>query len=109
MSRPVSALRSAWVGSGALLAALGGCATFGHCGLAGCPEDARITGEVRALYDENPALEAPSSISVQTVDGVVYLKGIVGTPYMRELAGSLALEAKGATRVANLIAVENSK
>ena len=92
----------------ALLSVLSGCAGFGQCGMRECPEDARITGEVRALLAESPALAAPNSISIQTVDGVVYLRGLVSTPYQIAAAGSIAGRAHGITSVQNLLYIDNS-
>jgi len=87
-----------------LAAAVPGCATYRKCGLTGCPGDARITGEVRRLLEQHPALEPPNLIYVQTLDRVVYLTGQVNTGMERELAASIAFEAVGVTRVENSIA-----
>ncbi len=72
---------------------LAGCATYQKCGFRGCPGDARITAEVQALLDQNPPLGPPNEIYVQTLDHVVYLNGIVDTPFQLRLAESLAREA----------------
>jgi osmotically-inducible protein OsmY len=42
---------------------------------------------------------------VKTINGVVYLTGQVNTDLERENAGSLALQASGAARVVNSIAL----
>jgi osmotically-inducible protein OsmY len=81
--------------------ALSGCATFEKCGFRGCPGDAEITAEVRALFDEHP--ELGNSINVQTLDHVVYLYGLVDTPLDAEIATSVALQAPGATRVVSSV------
>lgn len=91
-----------------LAAALGGCATFGPCG-AECRGDAKINAEVRDLLSANPALGAPNLIDVQTVRGVVYLRGVVSTPYQIEEAGSVAAQAPGARRVQNFLTIDNSR
>jgi osmotically-inducible protein OsmY len=88
---------------------LGGCALNAKCTVPACSADAEITAQVRALIDRHPALQAPNSISVQTVDRIVYLRGLVDTPFMSELAQSVALQAKGAARVVNLIGIENER
>jgi osmotically-inducible protein OsmY len=86
-----------------------GCAAYRHCGFHGCPGDAEISAEVQGLLDQHPALEAPNQIHVQTLSHVVYLSGLVGTPFQRRLAESIALEAAGATRVVNTIGVSNER
>ena len=92
-----------------LSATLTGCAGFGSCGLRECPADAEITGEVRTLLAQSPELAAPNSISVQTDHGVVYLRGLVSTPYQVAEAASLAARASGVTRVQNLLSIDNSR
>jgi osmotically-inducible protein OsmY len=85
---------------------LSGCATFERCGFKGCPGDAQITSEVKALFDRHP--ELGTSIDVRTLDHVVYLYGLVDTPLGSEIAESLAHEAPGVTRVVSSIAFANS-
>ena len=88
------------------LAVLPGCAvyeTYEKCGFAGCPDDRRITRDVQALFHQHPALEPPNLIEVKTLDHVVYLNGLVDTDLERQLAASVAAEAKGVTRVINSI------
>jgi osmotically-inducible protein OsmY len=92
-----------------LAATLAGCATFGQCGLRECPADAKISAEVRALLAQSPALGTPNLINVQTVHGVVYLRGIVSTPYQIGEAGSIAGQAAGVTDVQNLVTIDNSR
>ncbi len=67
-------LMTLWLVIGGVLS---GCATFEKCGFTGCPGDAEITAEVKALYAEHP--ELGTSITVQTLDHVVYLYGLVNT------------------------------
>jgi osmotically-inducible protein OsmY len=92
-----------------LATALTGCAAFGKCGLRECPADARISAEVRTLLAQIPALEPPNLISVQTFHGVVYLRGLVSTPYQIAEAGSIAEGAAGVTEVQNLLSIDNSR
>jgi osmotically-inducible protein OsmY len=92
-----------------LAAVLTGCAAFETCGLGGCPGDARISAEVRGLLAQSPELGAPNQISVQTSQGVVYLRGIVSTPYQIAEAGSIARRAAGAKGVENLLSLDNSR
>lgn len=98
----------AWSLSLVAVSALQGCATF-KCGVGGCPGDAKITAEVRSLFKQEPSLEAPSLIGIRTLDRVVYLNGLVQTPYQVLLAGATAEKAEGVARVVNLVAVDNSK
>jgi osmotically-inducible protein OsmY len=91
----------------AVLVSLVGCASLAPCGIKGCPDDRRITAQVRGLLDEHDDLGAPNLVTVQTVDRVVYLNGLVDTPYQKELATALARQAPGTVRVVNLIGVSN--
>ncbi|HEY3849365.1 MAG TPA: BON domain-containing protein [Steroidobacteraceae bacterium] len=92
-----------------LAAALAGCAAFGACGVRECPADAKISAEVRTLLAQSPALGTPNLVSVQTVHGVVYLRGLVSTPYQIGEAGSIAGRAPGVTDVQNLLTIDNSR
>jgi hypothetical protein len=92
-----------------LAALLAGCAPFGKCGMSECSGDAKITSEVRTLLAQSPSLGAPNQIGVQTIHGVVYLRGLVSTPYQIEEAGSIAEQATGVTSVQNLLSIDNSK
>jgi osmotically-inducible protein OsmY len=93
-----------------LVSVLQGCATHdARCGPGGCTGDAEITANVQASFNQYPALQAPNLVQVQTVDHVVYLRGLVNTPYELELATSVASKAAGVTRVVNLIGLSNSK
>jgi osmotically-inducible protein OsmY len=92
-----------------LAAALTGCAAFGKCGTSQCTADAKISDEVRALFAQSPALGAPNLITVQTIHGVVYLRGLVSTPYLIGEAQSIAEQAPGVIEVRNLMYIDNSK
>jgi osmotically-inducible protein OsmY len=91
----------------AFLLVLSGCASAGRCGLEGCAGDHEITARVRALLDQHAALGAPNVVSVQTLDRVVYLKGLVDTPYQKRLAADVAGQAPGVRRIVNMIGVDN--
>jgi len=88
---------------------LPGCAAYRKCGLAGCPGDAGIASQVRAQLDLHPVLQPPNSISVQSLNGVVYLYGLVDTVFERELAGTVALETPGVARVVNSIGISGNR
>jgi osmotically-inducible protein OsmY len=88
------------------LSALGACAAGPHGGNA---EDSAITARVQAQLQQSASLQAPNVVTVQTVKHVVYLRGLVGTPYQRELAKSLAAQADESLVIVNMIAVENTR
>jgi osmotically-inducible protein OsmY len=88
------------------LALLPGCAvyeTYEKCGLAGCPDDQRITRAVQAVLSQHPALEPPNLIDVKTLDHVVYLNGLVDTDLESQTAESVAARVQGVARVVNSI------
>lgn len=99
----------AFVGALLLAGTVPGCAAYRQCGFRGCPGDAEISAEVQALFDQHPALEVPNQIHVQTIGHVVYLSGLVDTPFQQRMAESIALEAAGATRVVNTIGLSNAR
>jgi osmotically-inducible protein OsmY len=99
--RKLGGLSSAFI----LIGTLGGCATHRECGLVGCSGDAKLSTDVRTLFDQHPELGAPNLIDVRTVDHVVYLNGTVSEGMQRREAEAVALQARGVTRVVNLIAV----
>ena len=87
---------------------LSGCGAYSayrKCGSGGCPGDAKITAEVRALLTQQPALQPPNQVYVQTLDGVVYLTGQVATDLQRDSAEAIAREASDVSRVMNTIAL----
>jgi osmotically-inducible protein OsmY len=88
---------------------LQGCAAFEKCGFAGCLGDAGITSQVHARFVLHPVLEPPNLISVQTLDGVVYLYGLVDTVFERELAAEVALQTPGVARVVNSIGISGNR
>jgi osmotically-inducible protein OsmY len=92
-----------------LACALAACAPFEKCGFAGCPGDAQITADVRALFDHHPELGPSGLLSVQTLDGVVYLYGVVDTDLVREEAESIALQGRGVKKVVNSLGVTNAR
>jgi osmotically-inducible protein OsmY len=91
-----------------LAGAVPGCDSYGtyrRCGLYGCPEDQRITAEIKALIGEHPELLAPNMVYVQTQDGVGYLSGQVATGLQRTTAEELAHQPQGVRRVVDLISL----
>lgn len=89
------------------LAALGGCAGMGKCNDPACAHDAELTASVKSAIFADSSMRAPNSITVQTINGVVYLYGTVATGLQREQAESYARGVKGVGEVVNSITVEN--
>jgi|ERR1035438_7532322 osmotically-inducible protein OsmY len=101
-----------WAAAVIITGALSGCMTYSaytKCGFGGCPGDANITNEVRALFNKHAVLEPPNIIDVQTVDHIVYLNGLVDTDLERQLAESVAREAQGVTKVINSIGISSNR
>jgi osmotically-inducible protein OsmY len=91
-----------------VVCALSACAPYEKCGFAGCPGDAQITADVRALFDRHPELGPAALLSIKTLNGVVYLGGSVNTDLVREAAESIALQAHGVKKVVNSLGVTNA-
>lgn len=85
------------------VAALSGCATFPHSSNPGV--DRAITADVETSFGQNAVLEAPNQLSVQTINRVVYLNGLVSTGPQRWDAASVASQVQGVDKVVNTIAV----
>jgi osmotically-inducible protein OsmY len=82
-------------------------ATVGKCESDSCRDDAEITMNVQELLDSHPEFAAPASIRVQSIDHVLYLRGMVDTGFEKWTAESLASQAPNVARVVNSI-VENN-
>ena len=92
----------------ALAGAVPGCGAFSAyraCDSPGCPEDQRITSEVRARLAERPDLSAPNLVYVATRDSVVYLSGQMATDLQRTEAEELVRATPGVKRVVNSISL----
>ena len=100
------------VGAGVLAlcmaSTLAACASYEKCGFAGCPGDAQITADVRALFDRHPELGPSGLLTVHTLDGLVYLYGVVDTDLVRQEAESIALKVHGVKKVVNSLGVTNA-
>jgi osmotically-inducible protein OsmY len=93
-----------------LTATLSGCAlyhTYGKCGLHGCPGDAQITAAVLSRFSQQPDLE-PNVVYVQTLDHVVYLRGLVSSGLEIDTAESLARSVPGVKSVVSSIGVSTA-
>ena len=91
-----------------LMAALGGCATIEKCGLEGCASDQKTSAQVRALLNAHPELGPPGTISVETLNGVVYLDGDVVGGLEKRNVDSIVRQASGVKKVVNGISVAHN-
>ena len=95
----------AWACILVLADALSGCAlydTYEKCGFRGCPGDAKITADIVLRLNRCSFIE-PNVISVQTMDHVVYLNGVVVSSLEISAAESIADQVPGVARVVNSI------
>jgi osmotically-inducible protein OsmY len=91
-----------------LAISLPGCALFGKCTTEACAADAQITADVRSLLDRHAELGAPGRLSVQTINHVVYLNGLVNTELDRRNAEAIAFQAASVKDVVNSIGVRGN-
>jgi hypothetical protein len=68
----------------------------------GSPGDAKITAEIRSQFNQHLDLES-NAITVQTLDHVVYLHGLVSSGLEIDKAESIARQVPGVTRVVSSI------
>ena len=95
------------LGSLLTASALVGCASQQPCGDTNCSADAQITAAVRSTLESHSELGAPGQVSVQTVNHVVYLTGVVTTSLEEETAESLAAATPGVAKVVSTIGLSN--
>jgi osmotically-inducible protein OsmY len=91
-----------------LIGILSGCADFKPCGSQSCTSDEGITKDVETSLNKMAALGPPGSITVQTLDHVVYLNGTVDGGLDKRNAESVALQVPGVAQVVNSIAVSHN-
>jgi osmotically-inducible protein OsmY len=106
MNKPnrLYALTLVWL----LAAGLQGCASFSKCDPASCTGDKKITADVYAVIKDHREFGAPGTIRVQTINGVVYLNGLVETDFQRRSAESLVMQVANVKDVVNSLEVRNS-
>lgn len=86
---------------------LSGCAAYQRCGFSGCPGDAQISADVRAILEQHPGLGPVTIFNVKTLDGVVYLGGTVDTDLQKQEAEALARTAPHVKKVVSTINPRN--
>jgi osmotically-inducible protein OsmY len=102
-SRSMCRSHSAWGIALILTGALSGCAVFNtyeKCGIYGCPGDAKITADIETQFSRRLDLE-PNAITVQTLDHVVYLYGLVSSSLEIYTAESIVRKDPDVTGVVN--------
>jgi|SRR5271154_2012996 len=90
-----------------LIGALGGCATVEKCGLEGCAADQAISAQVRTLLNAHPEFGPPGTISVETLNGVVYLNGEVVGGLDKRSIEEIVRQASGVKKVVNGVSVQH--
>jgi osmotically-inducible protein OsmY len=103
-SRPATELPARRAVPALLLAA-----SLGACALSPNQGDAHINAQVQAELAHYTELQAPNRIDVQTLGGVVYLYGLVDTPFEQELAESVTRRVPGVKRVESSIGLSNAR
>jgi osmotically-inducible protein OsmY len=103
-TRKIHALVAALI----LVAALPGCATIEKCGLEGCASDRKITAKVEAIVNAHPEFGPPGTITVQTLNGVVYLDGELADGVDRQEVRSIIRRVAGVKKVVSSTSVENN-
>ena len=82
-------------------------ATVRNCESDSCRDDAKITTNVQELLDSHQGLGPPRSIRARSVNGVVYLRGMVDTGLEKWTAETVASQAPSVARIVNLIEENN--
>jgi len=93
----------AFVTALSVAAALPGCALFPRS--SNPVVDQKITTDVETRLGQNADLEAPNQLSVQTINGTVYLNGLVSTGLQRRDAELATNQVQGVDKVVSSIAV----
>jgi osmotically-inducible protein OsmY len=108
MNKATATAAAAWSLCVILISALGGCATYEKCGLEGCASDRKVSAQVQELLNAHPELGPPGSITVETLNGVVYLDGVVTGGLEKRNVEAIVRQASGVKRVVNGVSVEHS-
>jgi osmotically-inducible protein OsmY len=87
--------------------ALTSCMSARKCTTADCAGDAQISASLDKWLYDNKAIQ-PYTITVQAIDGVVYLYGIVDTQLLKNVIEEQAQQTPGVKRVVNSISVRGN-
>ena len=82
-------------------------AIYAKCGLSGCAGDAQITAGIRATLFRRADI-SDAGITVQTLDRIVYLYGIVDTDPERLEVIAIARGVPGGPDVVDSISIRNN-
>ena len=97
-----------WGACFVLIGALSGCTTIEKCGLEGCASDRKITAKVEAIVNAHPEFGPPGTITVQTLNGVVYLDGELDDGLDKTDVRSIVRRVAGVKKVVNGTYVDNN-
>jgi osmotically-inducible protein OsmY len=89
-----------------LTAGLAACADF-KCAPEYCQSDAKITADVQAVLNEHTEFGPPGELQVHTVNGVVYLNGLVNSEMERRAAEAFARQVPNVKDVVNSLSPRN--
>jgi osmotically-inducible protein OsmY len=89
-----------------LTAGLASCADF-ECAPEYCLSDAKITEDVRAALNGHPEFGPPGELQVRTINGVVYLNGLVNSEMERRSAEAIARQVPKVKDVVNSLSPRN--
>jgi osmotically-inducible protein OsmY len=84
--------------------ALSSCTNARKCDTAACAGDAQISASLDKWLSDNKAFQ-PNAVTVQTINGTVYLYGIVDTQLQKNLIDEQARNTPGVKSVVNSIGV----
>jgi osmotically-inducible protein OsmY len=90
-----------------VVACLVGCASL-KCSPENCAADAKITEDVRVIFDQRTEFGPPGSIRVQSINRVVYLSGRVSTDLLVRSADALVETVPNVERVVNSLNASNT-
>jgi osmotically-inducible protein OsmY len=91
-----------------LAGSLQACATFDKCTPENCASDKKITAEVNEMIVQNRQYGAPAGYQIQTVNGVVYLNGLVDTDLESREIESRVRTIPNVNDVVNSLTVRNT-
>jgi osmotically-inducible protein OsmY len=97
-----------WCACFLAIGALSGCATIEKCGVEGCASDRKVTAKVEALLNAHPEFGPPGSITVETLNGVVYLNGELDDGLDRGDIQSIVRRVAGVKKIVNNVSADNN-